>query len=113
MDTNRFVIEVKKTPAKTDAKTRVTNFNEIYADFNTTTASHQASRCAQCGVPFCQHGCPLQNNIPDWLRLTAEGRPQEAWQLSAATSTLPEICGRLCPQDRLCEGACVLEQSGW
>ncbi len=113
MDTNRFVIEVKKTPAKTDAKTRVTNFNEIYADFNTTTASHQASRCAQCGVPFCQHGCPLQNNIPDWLRLTAEGRPQEAWQLSAATSTLPEICGRICPQDRLCEGACVLEQSGW
>lgn len=113
MDTNRFVIEVKKTPAKTDAKTRVTNFNEIYADFKPTTASHQASRCAQCGVPFCQHGCPLQNNIPDWLRLTAEGRPQEAWELSAATSALPEICGRICPQDRLCEGSCVLEQSGW
>ncbi len=113
MDTNRFVIEVKKTPAKTDAKVRIENFNEIYADFKPTQASHQASRCAQCGVPFCQHGCPLSNNIPDWLRLTAEGRPQEAWELSSATSTLPEICGRICPQDRLCEGSCVLEQSGW
>ena len=113
MDTNRFVIEVKKTPAKSGAKTRTGNFNEIYADFKPAEAAHQASRCAQCGVPFCQHGCPLQNNIPDWLRLTAEGRPQEAWELSAATSTLPEICGRICPQDRLCEGSCVLEQSGW
>ena len=113
MDTNRFVIEVKKTPSKSDAKTRTGNFNEIYADFTPTQASHQASRCAQCGVPFCQHGCPLSNNIPDWLRLTAEGRPQEAWELSSATSTLPEICGRICPQDRLCEGSCVLEQSGW
>ena len=113
MDTNRFVIEVKKTPAKSDAKTRTGNFNEIYADFTPTQAAHQSSRCAQCGVPFCQHGCPLSNNIPDWLRLTAEGRPQEAWELSSATSTLPEICGRICPQDRLCEGSCVLEQSGW
>jgi len=113
MDTNRFVVEVKKTPKKSDAKTRVTNFNEIYADFKPTDASHQASRCAQCGVPFCQHGCPLQNNIPDWLRLTAEGRIEEAFRISSATSTLPEICGRICPQDRLCEGSCVLEQSGW
>ncbi|ESQ93119.1 dihydropyrimidine dehydrogenase subunit A [Asticcacaulis sp. AC460] len=113
MDTNRFVVEVKKGPAKTDATTRIANFNEIYSDFKPTHASHQASRCAQCGVPFCQHGCPLSNNIPDWLRLTAEGRPQEAYELSAATSTLPEICGRICPQDRLCEGSCVLEQSGW
>ncbi len=112
-DTNRFVVEVKKTPQKADAKTRIENFGEIYADFKPTQASHQASRCAQCGVPFCQHGCPLSNNIPDWLRLTAEGRPQEAWELSSATSTLPEICGRICPQDRLCEGSCVLEQSGW
>lgn len=113
MDTNRFVVEVKKSPQKSKATTRVANFNEIYADFQTTEAQHQASRCAQCGVPFCQHGCPLQNNIPDWLRLTAEGRPREAYELSAATSTLPEICGRICPQDRLCEGSCVLEQSGW
>ena len=113
MDTNRFVVEVKKTPDKTDAKTRAGHFSEIYADFKPAQASHQASRCAQCGVPFCQHGCPLQNNIPDWLRLTAEGRAQEAWELSEATSALPEICGRICPQDRLCEGSCVLEQSGW
>jgi len=113
LETNRFVIEVKKTPQKTDAKTRAGHFNEIYADFKPTQASHQASRCAQCGVPFCQHGCPLSNNIPDWLRLTAEGREREAWELSAATSTMPEICGRICPQDRLCEGSCVLEQSGW
>ncbi|MGZ3297847.1 MAG: NAD(P)-dependent oxidoreductase, partial [Asticcacaulis sp.] len=113
LETNRFVIEVKKTPQKSEAKTRATNFNEIYADFKPAQASHQASRCAQCGVPFCQHGCPLQNNIPDWLRLTAEGREREAWELSSATSTLPEICGRICPQDRLCEGSCVLEQSGW
>ena len=112
-ETNRFIVEKKKTPSKSDAKTRVTNFNEIYADFKPVNAEHQASRCAQCGVPFCQHGCPLQNNIPDWLRLTAEGRPEEAWALSSATSTLPEICGRICPQDRLCEGSCVLEQSGW
>jgi glutamate synthase (NADPH/NADH) small chain len=112
-ETNRFVVEVKKTPKKSDAKTRIGNFNEIYADFKPVEASHQASRCAQCGVPFCQHGCPLSNNIPDWLRLTAEGRPEEAWALSSATSTLPEICGRICPQDRLCEGSCVLEQSGW
>jgi glutamate synthase (NADPH) small chain len=112
-ETNRFVIEKKKTPQKSDAKTRITNFNEIYADFKTTEASHQSSRCAQCGVPFCQHGCPLQNNIPDWLRLTAEGRIEEAYLISSATSTLPEICGRICPQDRLCEGSCVLEQSGW
>ena len=95
METNRFVIEVKKGPQKAEAPARVRNFNEIYTDFKPAQAMHQASRCAQCGVPFCQHGCPLQNNIPDWLRLTAEGRFEEAFQLSSATSTLPEICGRI------------------
>jgi glutamate synthase (NADPH) small chain len=113
LDTNRFVIEYKKTPKKAEAKARIGHFEEIYADFKPAEAETQASRCAQCGVPFCQSGCPLQNNIPDWLRLTAEGRYEEAYLLSAATSALPEICGRICPQDRLCEGACVLEQSGW
>lgn len=112
-ETNRFVVEMRKTPKKLDAKTRTAHFDEIYADFTPTEAPTQASRCAQCGVPFCQSGCPLENNIPDWLRLTAEGRDQEAWELSAQTSTMPEICGRICPQDRLCEGSCVLEQSGW
>ena len=68
-------------------------------------------RCSQCGVPFCQIHCPLHNNIPDWLRLTAEGRLEEAYEVAAATNTMPEICGRICPQDRLCEGNCVIEQS--
>lgn len=113
LETNRFVVEVRKTPQKADAKARISNFGEIYSDFKPDQASTQASRCAQCGVPFCQSGCPLQNNIPDWLRLTAEGRYQQAYELSSATSALPEICGRICPQDRLCEGSCVLEQSGW
>ncbi|WKL58117.1 NAD(P)-dependent oxidoreductase [Asticcacaulis sp. ZE23SCel15] len=112
-ETNRFVVEVRRTPQKHDAKTRINNFSEIYADFKPAQATQQSSRCAQCGVPFCQSGCPLQNNIPDWLRMTAEGRYEEAYLLSSATSTLPEICGRICPQDRLCEGSCVLEQSGW
>jgi glutamate synthase (NADPH) small chain len=112
-DTNRFVFEIRRAPKKAAVQTRVQSFTEIYADFKPLEATGQSSRCAQCGVPFCQSGCPLQNNIPDWLRLTAEGRPQEAWELSAQTSTMPEICGRICPQDRLCEGACVLEQSGW
>jgi glutamate synthase (NADPH/NADH) small chain len=112
-ETNRFVVEVRRTPKKHDAKTRINNFSEIYADFKPAQATTQSSRCAQCGVPFCQSGCPLQNNIPDWLRMTAEGRYEEAYLLSSATSTLPEICGRICPQDRLCEGSCVLEQSGW
>ena len=75
-------------------------------------AAEQSSRCSQCGVPYCQSHCPLHNNIPDWLRLTAEGRLREAYELSNLTSTMPEICGRICPQDRLCEGNCVIEQSG-
>ncbi|MEM9784469.1 MAG: NAD(P)-dependent oxidoreductase [Pseudomonadota bacterium] len=86
--------------------------DEIYREFALQKAEDQASRCSQCGVPFCQSGCPLHNNIPDWLKATAEGRMCEAYELSAATNTFPEICGRICPQDRLCEGNCVIEQSG-
>lgn len=108
-----FVITARSGPAKTPAADRVRDFGEIYADFTASTGGQQSSRCAQCGVPFCQSGCPLENNIPDWLRLAAEGRAEEAWRQSEATSTMPEICGRICPQDRLCEGACTLEQSGW
>ena len=108
-----FVITPRTGPAKTPAADRVRDFSEIYADFSPVAGAGQSSRCAQCGVPFCQTGCPLQNNIPDWLRLAAEGRAEEAWRQSEATSTMPEICGRICPQDRLCEGACTLEQSGW
>lgn len=108
-----FVIVPRTGPGKAAATERVRDFSEIYADFSPAAGAGQSGRCAQCGVPFCQTGCPLQNNIPDWLRLAAEGRAEEAWRLSEATSTLPEICGRICPQDRLCEGACTLEQAGW
>jgi glutamate synthase (NADPH/NADH) small chain len=108
-----FVVTPRTGPAKTPAADRLRDFAEIYADFSPVAGAGQSSRCAQCGVPFCQTGCPLQNNIPDWLRLAAEGRHAEAWRQAEATSTLPEICGRICPQDRLCEGACTLEQAGW
>lgn len=108
-----FVITPRTGPAKAPAHERVRGFGEIYADFTGPAGENQSSRCAQCGVPFCQTGCPLQNNIPDWLKLAAEGRAEEAWRQAEATSTLPEICGRICPQDRLCEGACTLQQSGW
>src|SRR5690606_21620510 len=94
------------------ADTRANDLDEGYRDYAREKAAEQASRCSQCGVPYCQAHCPLSNNIPDWLRLTASGRLQEAYELSQATNTFPEICGRICPQDRLCEGNCVIEQSG-
>jgi glutamate synthase (NADPH/NADH) small chain len=108
----KFVKTPRTTPAKRDAGVRSGDFHEIYSDFIDAKAAEQASRCSQCGVPFCQTHCPLHNNIPDWLRMTAEGRLQEAYALSQATNSMPEICGRICPQDRLCEGSCVIEQSG-
>ncbi|MDQ2068186.1 NAD(P)-dependent oxidoreductase [Xinfangfangia sp. CPCC 101601] len=108
----KFVTLGKEMPAKRDATLRSQDFGEIYREFAAQKAAEQASRCSQCGVPYCQAHCPLSNNIPDWLRLTAEGRLQEAYELSQATNTFPEICGRICPQDRLCEGNCVIEQSG-
>ena len=108
----KFVSTPAATPAKRGADARRGDFHEIYADFIDAKAAEQASRCSQCGVPFCQTHCPLHNNIPDWLRMTAEGRLEEAYALSQATNSMPEICGRICPQDRLCEGSCVIEQSG-
>ena len=108
----KFVTTAKEMPEKRDATVRAHDFHEIYREFADAKAAEQASRCSQCGVPYCQSHCPLHNNIPDWLRLTAEGRLQEAYELSQATNTFPEICGRICPQDRLCEGNCVIEQSG-
>ena len=108
----KFTTIDRRTPEKRDARTRDRDFHEIYADFIDAKAEEQASRCSQCGVPFCQTHCPLHNNIPDWLRLTAAGRLEEAYRLSQATNAMPEICGRICPQDRLCEGSCVIEQSG-
>ncbi len=102
----------RQTPPKRDADKRRGDFGEIYAPFERAAARAQASRCSQCGIPFCQNHCPLTNDIPDWLKLAAEGRLKEAYALSSATNSMPEICGRICPQDRLCEGACVIEQSG-
>ena len=106
----QFVNQAKEMPEKRSAQDRVGDFDEIYADFDINSAKEQAGRCSQCGVPFCQVNCPLHNNIPDWLMLTAENRMQEAYELSSATNTFPEICGRICPQDRLCEGNCVIEK---
>ena len=108
----KFVSVSKEMPEKREATVRAQDFNEIYREFALAKAEEQAGRCSQCGVPYCQSHCPLHNNIPDWLRMTAEGRLQEAYELSQSTNTFPEICGRICPQDRLCEGNCVIEQSG-
>jgi len=99
-------------PEKRAAGDRAGDFAEISNAFALAKAEEQSSRCSQCGVPYCSTHCPLHNHIPDWLRLTAEGRLREAYELSNATSTMPEICGRICPQDRLCEGNCVIEFSG-
>ena len=108
----KFVTVKRDMPDKRAAGERREDFDEIYRQFAAAKAAEQASRCSQCGVPYCQTHCPLHNNIPDWLKLTAEGRLREAWELSQATNTFPEICGRICPQDRLCEGNCVIEQAG-
>ena len=108
----QFVTVAKEMPEKRPANLRAQDFHEIYREYAAEKAAEQAGRCSQCGVPYCQSHCPLHNNIPDWLRLTAEGRLQEAYEISQATNTFPEICGRICPQDRLCEGNCVIEQSG-
>jgi glutamate synthase (NADPH/NADH) small chain len=100
----------QKTPEKREIFERRADFDEIYKRFDVQSAKAQASRCSQCGIPFCSVHCPLSNNIPDWLKLTAEGRLEEAYEISSATNTFPEICGRICPQDRLCEGNCVIEK---
>ena len=108
----KFTSIDKENPSKNSASNRLKNFNEIYTNYAKIKAEQQASRCSQCGVPFCQVHCPLHNNIPDWLKLTAEERLEEAYELSNSTNNMPEVCGRICPQDRLCEGNCVIEQSG-
>ncbi len=108
----RFTKVEKQTPDKRPPDLRTHDFHEIYAEYAGEKAAEQAGRCSQCGVPYCQTHCPLHNNIPDWLMLTAEGRLQEAYEVSQSTNTFPEICGRICPQDRLCEGNCVIETAG-
>ncbi|MES3108062.1 NAD(P)-dependent oxidoreductase [Sphingomonas aurantiaca] len=108
----KFVGREQSYPAKRTADERQEDFREIAQRYAVEPAEEQAGRCSQCGVPYCSVHCPLHNHIPDWLRLTAEGRLREAYELSNATSTMPEICGRICPQDRLCEGNCVIEFTG-
>ena len=97
----KFVDIDQQNPFKRDKIERKADFNEIYNEYIDERAKKQSSRCSQCGAPFCQIHCPLSNNIPDWLKLTAEGRLQEAHQLSQSTNNMPEVCGRICPQDRL------------
>jgi glutamate synthase (NADPH/NADH) small chain len=106
----QFVSVEQRMPDKRSATERTVDFDEIYGQFSQDRAAEQASRCEQCGIPFCQVHCPLHNNIPDWLKLTAEGRLEEAYEVSSATNNMPEVCGRICPQDRLCEGNCVIEK---
>ena len=108
----QFINLDKQTPKKRNIDQRKEDFKEIYDEFLNQKAKEQSSRCSQCGVPFCQIHCPLHNNIPDWLKLAAEGRLEEANELAHSTNNMPEVCGRICPQDRLCEGNCVIEQSG-
>ena len=108
----KFINIGQQNPPKREVSNRKEDFKEIYNEFIQEKAGEQASRCSQCGVPFCQVHCPLSNNIPDWLKLTAEGRLKEAYELAQSTNNMPEVCGRICPQDRLCEGNCVIEQSG-
>ena len=108
----QFVDLKQETPVKRNTGQRKDDFHEIYNGYILDKAKDQSSRCSQCGVPFCQIHCPLGNNIPDWLKLTAEGRLKEAYEVSQSTNNMPEVCGRICPQDRLCEGNCVIEQSG-
>src|ERR1700735_2761351 len=100
----RFVSLDQELPEKRSSETRARDFHEIHSAYLAEKAAAQASRCSQCGVPFCQVHCPLHNNIPDWLKLTAEGRLEEAYELSQATNNMPEICGRICPPGPACGG---------
>lgn len=109
----QFVHRQQELPEKRSATERKKDFAEISKNYLLAKAKSQAGRCSQCGVPFCQVHCPLSNNIPDWLMLAATDRLKEAYELAASTNIFPEICGRICPQDKLCEGNCVIEQAGY
>jgi len=108
-DKNLHYLDVPRAePAKTPVEARVMHFREIYTAFEPEQAESQARRCIACGNPFCEWKCPVHNYIPNWLKLIEEGNLFEAAELSHKTNSLPEMCGRICPQDRLCEGACTL-----
>lgn len=103
-----FVDRSRSEPHKHSSKSRRHEFREIYDSFHPQHCEAQSERCIACGNPYCQWKCPVHNYIPDWLKLAAEGRIIEAAEMAHQTNSLPEICGRICPQDRLCEGACTL-----
>jgi glutamate synthase (NADPH/NADH) small chain len=108
-DRNLQFLDIPRSdPPKTAVEARVQSFREIYAPYDAATAAQQAGRCIACGNPFCEWKCPVHNYIPNWLKLIEEGNLFEAAELSHKTNSLPEVCGRICPQDRLCEGACTL-----
>ena len=108
-DKNLQFLDIPRAePTKAAVEVRVANFREIYASFDAASAAQQAGRCLACGNPFCEWKCPVHNYIPNWLKLIEEGNLFEAAELSHKTNSLPEVCGRICPQDRLCEGACTL-----
>ena len=109
----RFLDLPRQPPKTVPVAIRVLGYGEISGDFMPTAAVGQSERCLDCGNPYCEHACPVHSYIPDWLKLVQDGRLFEAATLMHETNPLPEICGRVCPQDRLCEGACTLEQGGF
>ena len=104
----QFLDAPRIDPAKTEAPLRIRHFKEIYGQFDAETAAEQSDRCLACGNPYCEWKCPVHNYIPNWLKLISEGNLFAAAEMSHKTNSLPEMCGRVCPQDRLCEGACTL-----
>ena len=107
-ETFQFLNVPRRDPETTPAEERVHQFNEIYGEFTPDHAAEQSDRCLECGNPYCEWKCPVHNYIPNWLKLVAEGNLLEAAEMAHKTNSLPEVCGRVCPQDRLCEGACTL-----
>ena len=107
-DLFQFLEQPRKDPEKTDVVVRLHDYREIYGRFDAAQAAEQAGRCLGCGNPYCEWRCPVHNYIPNWLKLISEGNLIEAVELLHRTNSLPEVCGRVCPQDRLCEGACTL-----
>ena len=107
----QFLEVPRKDPEKEPAEARIKHYGEIYGSYDGADAGAQAGRCLACGNPYCEWKCPVHNYIPNWLALVEEGKLFEAAELSHQTNSLPEICGRVCPQDRLCEGACTLEDA--
>ncbi|MEJ2361923.1 MAG: FAD-dependent oxidoreductase [Gammaproteobacteria bacterium] len=112
-DTFQFLKVQRHDPDKTSVEVRIKEYREIYGEFDAARAAEQSDRCLGCGNPYCEWKCPVHNYIPNWLKLISEGNIREAVEMSHATNSLPEITGRVCPQDRLCEGACTLNEGGF